>query len=269
MTGGKPEEPGDLAFADFDAANYEGEGASLILNLEGYEGPLHVLLALAREQKVDLAQLSILALVDQYLKFIASARKLKLEIAADYLVMAAWLAYLKSRLLLPEDADEEEPSAQELANRLQLRLQRLEAMRDAGQRLMTRNRLGRDVFMRRAAEGVRLDKKNIHLASYYDFLKAYSDVRVRAAAGTMTIKQREVFSLEAALARLVRLIGTALTWTKLQDFLPEGMESAYLRRSATASTFAATLELTRTGNAELKQLEPFGDLYVKAKAGRT
>lgn len=269
MSGEKPEAPGELAFAEFDAANYEGEGTTLILNVGGYEGPLHVLLALAREQKVDLVQISILALVDQYLKFIATARKLKLEIAADYLVMAAWLAYLKSRLLLPEDEDEEEPSAQELANRLQLRLQRLEAMREAGLRLMTRNRLGREVFLRPAAEGVHLDRKSIHVATYYDFLKAYSDVRVRAAASTLTIKHRDVFSLEAALARLSSLIGTALSWTKLQDFLPEGLEDAYLRRSATASTFAATLELARTGKAELKQLEPFGDLYVKARAGRT
>jgi segregation and condensation protein A len=268
MTADKPDAPGELAFADFDAANYEGEGAALILNIEGYEGPLHVLLALARDQKVDLAQISILALVDQYLKFINSARKLKLEIAADYLVMAAWLTYLKSRLLLPAAEDEEEPSAQELANRLQLRLQRLEAMREAGMRLMGRNRLGRDVFQRGAPEGTRLVRKVIHLATYYEFLKAYSDVRVRAAAGTLTIKKRDVFSLEAALMRLSSLIGTALSWTKLQDFLPEGMESAFLRRSATASMFTASLELTRTGKAELKQLEPFGDLYVKARSGR-
>lgn len=266
MNSKDPQKTPETNFTDFDPANYESQGATLNLSLDGYEGPLHVLLVLAREQKVDLTQISILALVDQYLHFITSARKLKLEIAADYLVMAAWLTYLKSRLLLPEDEDEEEPSAQELANRLQLRLQRLEAMREAGLKLITRNRLGRDFFTRPLAEGVNLKHKNIHVVTYYDFLKSYSDVRVRAAAATYTIKTREIFSYDAALSRLSSMIGTALTWTKLLDFLPEGFEEEYSRRSAAASTFAATLELARTGKAELKQIETFGDLYLKVKS---
>lgn len=265
MTNG---ESSGVTFADFEGANYEGEGVELILELEGYEGPLHMLLELAREQKVDLAQISILALVDQYLQFINKARALKLEIAADYLVMAAWLAYLKSRLLLPEDEEDEEPSAQEMAARLQLRLQRLEAMREAGAQLISRNRLGRDVFMRGAPEGVRTIRRSVFTVSYYDLLKAYSDVRVRAAGGRLTIKRREVMSLEAALERLNSLIGTAVSWTRLQEFLPEGIENAGFRRSALASTFAGTLELAREGRAALKQLEPFGDIYVKAKHGR-
>lgn len=250
---------------DFDLTAYDTPGEALILNLEGFEGPLHVLLVLARAQKVDIAQISILDLVEQYLSFIAEARSLKLEIAADYLVMAAWLAYLKSRLLLPEEGDEDEPSAQELAARLQLRLQRLEAMREAGAQLMSRNRLGRDVFWRGNPEGVTISRKPLHIVTYYDLLRAYSDIRVRAEAAHFEVKKREVFSMEDALERLGRLVGTQINWTDLREFLPEGITSGDLRKSAIASTFAATLELTRQGKTEIKQTKAFGPMYLRAK----
>lgn len=245
--------------------SYDIPGDSLILNLEGFEGPLHILLVLARAQKVDITQISILALVEQYLSFINEATSLKLEIAADYLVMAAWLAYLKSRLLLPESEEDDEPSAQEMATRLQLRLQRLEAMRNAGAQLMSRNRMGREVFWRGAPEGIKLLRKAHHTVNYFELLRAYSDIKVRATAGELHFKKREVFSLDKALHRLEGLIGSAVDWTDLRSFLPEGITEADLQKSAMASTFAATLELARDGRAELKQLEPFGTMYVKAK----
>jgi len=255
-------------FGDVDFAPYEQGDDDLVLNLDGYEGPLHVLLVLARTQKVDITQISILALVEQYLSFISEARSLKLEIAADYLVMAAWLTYLKSRLLLPESEDGEEPSAQELAARLQLRLQRLEAMREAGAQLISRNRLGRDVFWRGSPEGIRIYRKSLFTVSYFELLQAYSDITVRSEGGRLTIKKREVFSLDDALHRLNTLIGTTMTWTELKDFLPEGIKGRDLAKSAIASTFAATLELAKDGRADLKQLEPFGPMYIKSKKNK-
>ncbi len=253
--------------AEFDLAAYDAPGEALILNLEGFEGPLHVLLVLARAQKVDITQLSILDLVEQYLSFIAEANELKLEVAADYLVMAAWLAYLKSRLLLPDEGDDDEPSALEMAARLQLRLQRLEAMREAGAQLMSRNRLGRDVFMRGNPEGIELLTIPLYDAtSYYELLRAYADIQVRAKATHLTIKKRNVFSMEEALNRLVVLVGQTLTWTELKEFLPEGLLDAEHHKSAIASTFAATLELARSGKAEIKQVKPFGPMYVKGRA---
>ncbi|MEE8295477.1 MAG: ScpA family protein [Sphingomonadales bacterium] len=253
--------------AEFDLAAYDAPGEALILNLEGFEGPLHVLLVLARAQKVDITQLSILDLVEQYLSFIAEANELKLEVAADYLVMAAWLAYLKSRLLLPDEGDDDEPSALEMAARLQLRLQRLEAMREAGAQLMSRNRLGRDVFMRGNPEGIELLTIPLYDAtSYYELLRAYSDIQVRARETHLTIKKRNVFSMEEALNRLVVLVGQTLTWTELKEFLPEGLLDAEHHKSAIASTFAATLELARSGKAEIKQVKPFGPMYVKGRA---
>lgn len=259
---------GDWDSADFeemDFSPYQRGDDNLVLNLDGFEGPLHILLILARTQKVDITQISILELVEQYLSFISRTRSLKLEIAADYLVMAAWLIYLKSRLLLPESEDDEDPSAQELAARLQLRLQRLEAMREAGAQLISRSRLGRDVFWRGAPEGIRIYRKSLFTVSYYELLRAYSDIKVRSEGGRLTIKKREIFSLDDALKRLNRLIGSVLTWTELKDFLPEGIKDSDLKKSAIASTFAATLELAREGKAEVKQLEPFGPMYIKAR----
>lgn len=235
----------------------------LVLQIEGFEGPLDVLLTLARAQKVDLAQISILQLVEQFLEFVSAARRLKLELAADYLVMAAWLAYLKSRLLLPKEDDEEEPSAEELAFRLQLRLQRLEAMRDAGARIMARNRLARDVFRRGRPEGLKLLKKGCYDVTLYELLKAYGDNRQRTSITEIRIERRPVFSLEDALERLSGLIGDTFTWAQLSTFLPSNLQDKRLRKSALASMFAATLELARQGQADVRQMETFGPIYLR------
>ncbi|MGK2285812.1 segregation and condensation protein A [Pedomonas sp. V897] len=241
-----------------------GNDETLFLRLEAYEGPLDLLLQMARFQKVDLARISILALVEQYLAFINEARRLRLELAADYLVMAAWLAYLKSRLLLPPEKDEEEPSAEELAARLQLQLQRLEAIRDVAARLMARDRLGRDVFPRGAPEGLAVVKRAAFDCTLYELLKAYADIRAKGIRQTYQPKRRPVWPLEAAMSRLERMIGHTVQWTDIAQFLPEGGDLDF-RRSALASTFLATLEMARLGKAEVQQLEPFGPLYVKKR----
>lgn len=237
----------------------------LVLKMDGFEGPLDVLLTLARAQKVDLAQISILELVEQFLKFVSAARRLKLELAADYLVMAAWLAYLKSRLLLPKEEDDEEPSAEELAFRLQLRLQRLEAMREAGARLMGRNRMGRDTFRRGSPEGLKLLKRGSYDVTLYELLKSYGDSRQRHSITELKIERRPVYALEDALERLSGLIGDAFSWSQLGAFLPENLQDSRLRRSALASMFAASLELARQGQAEIRQMETFGPIYLRHK----
>lgn len=234
----------------------------LTLDLDGWEGPLDLLLTLARSQKVDLAKISILALVEQYLAFIADAKKLRLEIAADYLVMAAWLAYLKSCLLLPRDAGFD-PSPEELAMRLQLRLQRLSAMREAGARLIGRDRIGRDVFLRRAPEGLRVVRRSAWQADLYDLISAYGIVRARAEPSVHVIARRPVMTLDEAIHRLEAMIGTRLEWTALEAFLPETQDPEY-RRSALASSFVATLELARLGKVALQQKDAFTPLYVRA-----
>lgn len=237
----------------------------LRLEIDGFEGPLDVLLTLARTQKVDLTQISILELVEQYLKFVAAAKKLKLELAADYLVMAAWLAYLKSRLLLPKEDDDEEPSAEELAFRLQLRLQRLEAMREAGARLMARDRMGRDVFRRGRPEGLKLLKRGHYDVTLYELLKAYAENRQRFSITEIRIERRPIFSLEDALERMNSMIGTKFSWAQLSEFLPDTIKDKRLRKSALASMFAASLELARQGHADLRQMETFGPLYLRQK----
>ncbi len=235
----------------------------LVVHMEGFEGPLDVLLTLARAQKVDLSQISILELVEQFLEFVTAARRLKLELAADYLVMAAWLAYLKSRLLLPKEENDEEPSAEELAFRLQLRLQRLEAMREAGARIMGRDRLGRDVFRRGNPEGLKLLKNGAYDVTLYELLRAYADNRQKHTITEIKIERRPVFALEDAIERLSDLIGTAFTWSTLSTFLPEDMKDQRLRKSALASMFAASLELARQGQADLRQMEAFGPIYLR------
>ncbi|MEA3040115.1 MAG: segregation and condensation protein [Sphingomonadales bacterium] len=251
---------------DFDESFEEGrpvrESDRLTLDLDGWEGPLDLLLTLARSQKVDLARISILALVEQYLAFIADAKKLKLEIAADYLVMAAWLAYLKSCLLLPKD-NEGDPSPEELAMRLQLRLQRLSAMREAGARLLARDRIGRDVFVRAAPEGLRVVRRSAWQAELYDLIAAYGAVRARAEPAVHIVTRRPVMTLEEALLRVERLVGARLDWTRLEAFLPETQDAEF-RRSALASSFVAALELARKGKVELDQRAPFEPLYVRA-----
>ena len=235
---------------------------ALNLSLDGWEGPLDLLLTLARVQKVDLHQISILALVEQYLGYLEGARKLRLEIAADYLVMAAWLAYLKSCLLLPKDP-EADPSPEELALRLQLRLQRLDAMRDAGARLMGRDRLGRDVFARGAPEGLRLVRKSDWQVSPFDLFAAYGVVKARTQPAMHVVHDRRVMTLDDALERVSRLVGAHLDWTMLESFLPSSDDAAFLK-SALASSFVAALELARQGRLEIAQERPFSPLSVRA-----
>jgi segregation and condensation protein A len=240
------------------------EAERLNLDIEGWEGPLDVLLHLARAQRVDLARISILELVEQYLAFIQDAKRLRLELAADYLVMAAWLAYLKSCLLLPKES-EAEPTAEELALRLQLRLQRLDAMRDAGARLMARDQLGRDVFLRGAPEGLRIVRTAAWDCDLYELLRAYGDLSARGRASSYEIRRRPVLSLEEALERLEALLGAALDWRLLSDFLPDGITDDDYRRSSIASSFVAALELTRVGKTELSQAESFAPIYLRRR----
>jgi segregation and condensation protein A len=247
----------------------EPDEPALVLDLDGYEGPIDLLLALAREQKVDLAKLSILALADQYLAFIAEQRRLRLEIAADYLVMAAWLAYLKSRLLLPEPpANDDGPSAEELASALSHRLRLLEAMQRAGTALMVRPLLGRDVFLRGAPEGIpRIDRPEYRL-SLYELLAAYAERHRRQHTSVLTIEPAPFHSLDEALQRLARFVGQVPEWRELSAFLPEELRGGIYRRSALASTFAAMLELSRAGRIELRQDRAFGPIYLRSPAAR-
>jgi segregation and condensation protein A len=237
----------------------------LTISTESWEGPLDVLLALARTQKVDLREISILALVAQYLKFIDEARALRLELAADYLVMAAWLAYLKSALLLPKE-EQPDPSPEELALRLHLRLQRLEAMREAGARVMARDRIGRDVFRRPNPEGLHRPRAFLWQANLFDLIQAYGQVKARTAPRIHIVARRAVMTLDAALERVSRLIGARLDWSTLESFLPTTDDPA-LRRSALASSFVAALELARLGKVELQQDAIFAPLYLKAASG--
>lgn len=237
----------------------------LVVDLEGYEGPIDMLLTLAREQKVDITKISILQLADQYLAFIAAARQLRLEIAADYLVMAAWLAYLKSRLLLPDPQPADEPSGAELAAALTHQLQRLEAMQQAGARLMARPQLGREVFARGAPEGLPKVLRPIYEATLYDLLKAYGEQRQRKEAiGVLHIAATELYSMDDALHRLERLVGRVPEWRTLASFLPPGLRGGVVGRSAIAATFAATLEMVRAGKVQLRQDSTFGPIYLRS-----
>jgi len=246
---------------DFDERPIR-QSDELTLSLDGWEGPLDLLLSLARAQKVDLAQISILQLVEQYLTYLAEARALKLEIAADYLVMAAWLAYLKSCLLLPKDP-EAEPSPDELAWRLQMRLQRLDAMREAGARLLGRDRVGRDVFLRGAPEGLRLVRKAAWQVRDFDLFAAYGVVRARTQPAMHVIHARAVMTLDEAIERVSKMIGMAIEWTFLESFLPSSQDPQF-RRSALASSFLAALELARRGRLEIAQDEAFAPIKLKA-----
>ena len=253
----------DQLFLDpFEASVAPPDPDQLTLDLGSWEGPLDLLLALARNQKVDLREISILALVEQYLAFIDGAKQLKLEIAADYLVMAAWLAYLKSCLLLPREPHVE-PSPEELALRLQLRLERLNAMREAGARLMARDRLGRDVFARAAPEGLRVIRKSHWDASIFDLIQAYGIIRARQTPVMHVVAKRHVMTLEEAIARVSRLVGSFVDWTEISRFLPESDDPLF-RKSALASSFVAALELARQGKVALQQDEAFAPLMVRA-----
>lgn len=235
---------------------------TLTIEIDGWEGPLDLLLALARNQKVDLRQISVLELVEQYLGFIDGAQSLRLEVAADYLVMAAWLAYLKSALLLPRDP-EIEPSPEELALRLQLRLERLAAMREAGARLVARDRLGRDVFARPAPEGLRTVRHAVWQAEIFDLIAAYGRVSARSRPVLHVVRQRPVMTLETAIGRVSAMLGEAVEWTAIERFLPGEGDAAY-RRSALASSFLAALELARQGRIEIDQRSAFAPLYLRA-----
>jgi segregation and condensation protein A len=240
------------------------EAPELVLDLDGYEGPIDVLLALAREQKVDLARISILALADQYLEFIAAQRRLQLEIAADYLLMAAWLAYLKSRLLLPEPPSDDEPSGEQLAAALGHRLQLLQAMQDAGRRLMARPLLGRDVFARGMPEGLAIVPRPVYALSFHELLRAYADIDRRRHKPVLEIPPSEFESMDDALQRLQRVLGRLPDWRDLTSFLPDMLKDELHRRSALASTFAAALELARRGRLELRQERSFGPIYLRS-----
>jgi segregation and condensation protein A len=237
---------------------------ALILELDGFEGPLDLLLVLARSQKVDLTKLSILRLAEQYLDYIEAARALRLEVAADYLVMAAWLAYLKSKLLLPEkEQPDDGPSGQELAAQLAFRLKRLEAMREALASIMGRNRLGIDLFARGMPEGIRIVRSSIYRASIFDLLKAYAEQRQRNAVTEVKWGGREVWSIKHAREWLASLLGGEPDWAALDKFLDEYKPSPALNKTVTASSFGATLELAREGYLEIRQSQPFGPLYLK------
>jgi segregation and condensation protein A len=240
------------------------EAERLVVDLEGYEGPIDVLLTLAREQKVDITRISILALAEQYIAFIAQARKVRLEIAADYLVMAAWLAYLKSRLLLPTPSeDKAEPTAADMAAALAFQLQRLQAMQDAGARLMARPQLGKDVFLRRAPEGLRVVTSTVYTATLYELLKAYGDHRARKQNSTLRIVPTELYSMEAALERLSSILGRMPDWTTLQSFIPPELRGGVVARSALAAMFAASLEMVRSGKLQLRQDRTFGQIFIR------
>jgi segregation and condensation protein A len=236
----------------------------LIVQLGAWEGPLDLLLTLARAQKVDLAQLSILALVDQYLDFIREAKALSLELAADYLVMAAWLAYLKSLLLLPKDP-EADPDPAELALKLQFQLQRLEAMREAGLRLLARPQLGWDMFRRPAPEGLATERRAVYACSYYDLLTAYGAITARRTKSVHVVRRRAVMALDEAIERLEHLLGRSLDWTELSRFLPGDLTDESYARSVLASSFVAALELTRQGKLTLNQGAAFAPILLKAR----
>jgi segregation and condensation protein A len=237
----------------------------MYVDVGGYEGPLDLLLDLARRQKVDLAQISVLALAEQYLGFIETVREKRIEIAADYLVMAAWLAYLKSRLMVPQASNDDEPSGEMMAALLQFRLKRLEAMRLASQRLMDRPHLGIQVFMRGEPEPIVVKRKHLWEASLFDLLKAYADQRQRGVPNDYTPSERHVWSLQDAREILNRLIGDNMDWVPLDSYLATYLGSDQERVTAMASTFASSLELVRQGQVELRQTLTFGPLYVRRR----
>ncbi len=240
---------------------------AMIVDVEGFEGPLDLLLTLARQQKVDLHKISILALADQYLVFIEAARKVRLELAADYLVMAAWLAYLKSRLMLPEAAPGEGPSAEDMALALASRLRRLEAIREFANKMMERPQLGRDVFERGLPEPIAEIKKPEWTATLYDLLSAYASQRQRTVLSRVRFKKRTVWSLAEARVTLERLIGQSSDWSRIDSFLITYVVEPSMTATVFASSFASALELVREGHAEIHQKESFSPIYMRKRVG--
>ncbi|MDX1485275.1 MAG: ScpA family protein [Alphaproteobacteria bacterium] len=261
------ESPSDFPSSeDYSGAeSLAGRQGQLLLDLDGFEGPIDLLLTLAREQKVDITKISILALAEQYLAFIAHAQRVQLELAADYLVMAAWLAYLKSRLLLPDDHGEEQPTGQQMADALAFQLRRLESMQEAGQRLFQRPMLGRDVFAVGAPEGTEVISEAVYEPSLYELMRCYGAIRSRETDNMLHIAPQELYSVEQAVDRLRQLLGKIPDWADLSAFLPDNLKGSLIMRSALASTFAATLELVREGHAELRQDGAFDPIYIRAR----
>ncbi len=239
---------------------------ALIVDVGAFEGPLDLLLTLSRTQKVDLRQISILDLARQYLAFVEQAKKLRLELAADYLVMAAWLAFLKSRLLLPPDPSEEGPSGEELAAHLAFQLERLQAMREAAAKLMARDQLGRDFFARGVTEDVQRVRRVTYTATLLDLMQGYARIRTRDDFRPFVLDRQHVMTMEQALERMRGLIGFAGGWTELVSYLPDGWDvDPQRRRSTTAATFAATLELAKEGKIEIRQGEIFSPILIRKK----
>jgi len=255
----------ELAFETTTEAERGESEPAFLVDVDGFEGPLDLLLELARRQKVDLARISILALAEQYLEFIEAARRVRLELAADYLVMAAWLAYLKSRLLLPEPPKGEEPSAADLASALADRLRRLEAIRHAADALTERARLGRDMFLRGAGEGLETTSSTRFRANLFDLLSAYARQRQKGAISKVTLRQRSVWSLAEAREALERLAGAALEWTVLDDFLIQFCVDPTTARTVRASAFSASLEMVREGRFHIRQDRAFSPIWVRRR----
>ena len=255
----------DVAAFEAEVAERGADEPLLVVDVEGFEGPLDLLLTLARQQKVDLAKISVLALAEQYLVFIEEARKLRLELAADYLVMAAWLAYLKSRLLLPEPATPDGPSAEDMANALAWRLKRLEAFREAANQLMQRPQLQRDVFQRGDPEPIADIKRPQWTATLYDLLSAYAKQRQQSAFTHVQFKKRNVWALQEARELLERMIGAADDWSRLDQFLVEYLVEPAMRATVFASSLAATLELVREGHLEVHQQSAFAPIYLRKR----
>ena len=249
---------------DRGSAGHGDGDRRLVIDVDGYAGPLDMLLALARQQKVDLARISILALANQYIDYIERAHDLDIDLAADHLVMAAWLAYLKSRLLLPEPPGDEEPTGEELAAALSFQLRRLEAMRGAGIKIMALPRLGRDIFARGAPEGLRVVRNPVFEATLYDLLRGYAGYKIRTRAGRLDVEPSRLESMDQALRRLTGMLNTeALDWKRLSDFLPPGLADDLIGRSTVAATFAACLELTRQGRLRMRQAKPLAPLFLR------
>ncbi|MBE1298169.1 segregation and condensation protein A [Phycobacter azelaicus] len=256
----------DTLFPETDEPSVEDRLAAeaLIVDVDGYEGPLDLLLMLSRTQKVDLRRISVLELARQYLAFVERAKELRIELAADYLVMAAWLAFLKSRLLLPPDPEEEGPSGEELAAHLAFQLERLQAMRDAAARLMGRDQLGRDFFARGQSETVERIRTVTYSANLLDLMQGYARIRTRDDFRPFVMDRDSVFTMEEALERMRGLVGFTGSWTDMLSYLPDGWHSDPVkRRSATAATFAASLQLVKEGQVELRQSETFAPIQLR------
>lgn len=260
--------PDDMIPSDeFENAEERRQSEALLVDVDGYEGPLDLLLTLARTQKVDLRKISVLALAEQYLGFVEKAKRLRIELAADYLVMAAWLAFLKSRLLLPQDDEDEGPSGEELAAHLAFQLERLEAMRRSAARLMARDQKGKDFFVRGIPEDYSVRKKVTYTSSVLDLMQAYARLKTKDSFEPLHMRERtSVFTMEEALDRMKTLMGHAIDWADLSVFLPDGWTGDPQRvRSATASTFAASLELVKAGKLEIRQLDTFAPIELRAR----